>query len=73
MEMVKNNNFVDLSNEELERVEGGFDPIFWAGVGIGVLASWAVDGTLIATTGKSGSEWVSIGLKSAFKWVKSWF
>ena len=26
MEMVKNNNFVTLSNEELERVEGGLVP-----------------------------------------------
>ena len=73
MEMIKNNNFIDLSNEELERVDGGLDPIFWAGVGVGLLVSWAVDGTLIATTGKSGSEWVSTGIKAGFNWIKSWF
>ena len=72
MEMVKTYGFCEISNDDLESVNGGAVP-FLVGLGIGVLASWAADGILLATTGKSGADWVSTGIKAGYNWIKSWF
>lgn len=50
--------FNELTQDQTMDVEGGVIP-FVVGLGIGVGVAWVADGILIATTGKSGGEWVA--------------
>lgn len=67
MEMVARSSFKDLTNDEMNQIQGGLGPIFWTCVGI--VAGMVVDGVIISTTGKSGGEWVSTGINAGVKWV----
>jgi lactobin A/cerein 7B family class IIb bacteriocin len=53
--------FDDLTQDQIMSVNGGAIP-FVVGIGIGVVVSWVADGVLIATTGKSGGEWIGLAL-----------
>ena len=40
------------------------------GLVLGLIVAWLVDGLLIAITGKSGAEWVAIGISKLTNWVR---
>ena len=60
MEMTLNKGFEVLDPQEMMEVDGGS---FVAGLAIGIVVGWVVDGALKATTGKSGSDWVASGIE----------
>ena len=60
MEMILNNDFVEITENESQEVEGGIAPVivFFAGVAAGYL----IDGGVKHYTGKSCADWVDEGL-----------
>lgn len=55
--MLGNNDLVELTQDQDMDVDGGVGLIVGVVIGLGV--AWVADGILIATTGKSGGEWVA--------------
>lgn len=62
MEKVLNNEFCEMSQEEMENIDGGFWGAFLAGA--------VVDGVVIAATGKSCGEWAAKGIKYVYNGLK---
>ncbi|WP_313130598.1 hypothetical protein [Anaerocolumna sp.] len=54
-----------MTQDQIMNVEGGVG--FAVGVGIGIVAGWVADGILDATTGKTGSEYVSDAISAGAK------
>ena len=62
MEAMLNNGFYEMSEEELQVVDGGIG--FVAGCVIGAVGAWVVDGAVEAFTGKSVGGWVATGINN---------
>ncbi|NLP47073.1 MAG: hypothetical protein GX347_08560 [Epulopiscium sp.] len=60
MEVIFNNGFYEMSEEEMQTIDGGLG--FVAGTIIGAGAAWVVDGAVEAFTGKSIGGWVATGI-----------
>lgn len=68
-EVKLNDNFCELSNEEMMAVDGGGAII---GFLVGVVGSAAIDAVLKEETGKGLSEWSQMGYRKAKKAWKDW-
>lgn len=67
MELALKNGFNEMSQDDMEVVDGGLGVV--AGIAIGCAVGWVVDGTVEAFTGKSVGGWVSTGIN----WVRNQF
>lgn len=60
MEMVLNNGFSEIAQEEMTKIDGGF----WGSL----IAGFIIDGAISAITGKSAGEWCADGI--GYVWDK---
>lgn len=60
MENALKNGFCELSQDEMNDIDGGIG--FIAGCVIGAVGAWVVDGTVEAFTGKSVGSWIATGI-----------
>lgn len=63
MEMTLSNGFCEVSEEEMNNIEGGLGTV--GSIVAGCIAAWAIDGACEAYTGKTVSGWIATGLQYA--------